>query len=39
MIELEQLQQLIQENDLGDKVELAGTFCMGKSISSSKRLI
>ena len=27
---VEQLQHLIQENDLGDKVELAGTFCMGK---------
>ena len=25
-----QLQYLIRENDLGDKVELAGTFCMGK---------
>ena len=24
-----QLQQLIDENNLGDKVELAGTFCMG----------
>ena len=23
------LQQLIAENDLGDKVELGGTFCMG----------
>lgn len=27
---VEQLQYLIRENDLGDKVELAGTFCMGK---------
>ena len=26
----EQLQYLINENDLGDKVELSGTFCMGK---------
>jgi NADH:ubiquinone oxidoreductase subunit E len=25
-----QLQYLIHENDLTDKVELAGTFCMGK---------
>jgi NADH:ubiquinone oxidoreductase subunit E len=25
-----QLQYLIRENDLTDKVELAGTFCMGK---------
>ena len=24
-----QLQQLITENNLGDKVELGGTFCMG----------
>ena len=24
-----QLQQLIAEHDLGDKVELNGTFCMG----------
>ena len=24
-----QLQQLIAQNDLGDKVELGGTFCMG----------
>ncbi|MBQ2930703.1 MAG: (2Fe-2S) ferredoxin domain-containing protein [Clostridia bacterium] len=24
-----QLQQLIAENNLGDKVELGGTFCMG----------
>lgn len=24
------LQSLITENDLGDKVELSGTFCMGK---------
>ncbi len=27
---VEQLQALIAENGLGDKVELAGTFCMGK---------
>lgn len=27
---VEQLQYLIRENDLGDKAELAGTFCMGK---------
>ena len=27
---VEQLQNLIAENDLGEKVELAGTFCMGK---------
>ena len=27
---VEQLQQLIGENNLADKVELAGTFCMGK---------
>lgn len=27
---VEQLQQLINENNLGDKVELSGTFCMGK---------
>lgn len=27
---VEQFQYLIHENDLGDKVELAGTFCMGK---------
>ena len=27
---VEQLQYLIRENNLGDKVELAGTFCMGK---------
>ena len=27
---VEQLQYLIRENKLGDKVELAGTFCMGK---------
>ena len=26
---VEQLQNLIAENNLGDKVELAGTFCMG----------
>lgn len=27
---VEQLQYLLSENGLGDKVELAGTFCMGK---------
>ena len=27
---VEQLQYLISENSLGDKVELGGTFCMGK---------
>ena len=27
---VEQLQSLISENNLGDKVELGGTFCMGK---------
>ena len=27
---VEQLQHLIAENDLGDKVERGGTFCMGK---------
>ena len=27
---VEQLQYLISEKDLGDKVELGGTFCMGK---------
>ena len=27
---VEQLQYLINKNNLGDKVELAGTFCMGK---------
>ena len=27
---VEQLQYLIREHNLGDKVELAGTFCMGK---------
>ena len=27
---VEQLQNLIAENNLGDKVELGGTFCMGK---------
>ena len=27
---VEQLQFLIAENNLGDKVELGGTFCMGK---------
>ena len=27
---VELLQYLIRENELGDKVELGGTFCMGK---------
>ena len=27
---VEQLQYLIAENNLSDKVELGGTFCMGK---------
>lgn len=27
---IDQFQSLIQENRLGDKVELAGRFCMGK---------
>lgn len=27
---VEQLQYLISENSLGDKVELGGTFCMGR---------
>ena len=27
---VEQLQYLISENALGDKVELGGTFCMGQ---------
>lgn len=27
---VEQLQYLIKKNDLNDKVELSGTFCMGK---------
>ena len=27
---VEQLQYLISEHDLGEKVELGGTFCMGK---------
>ena len=27
---VEQLQYLIAENDLSDKVDLGGTFCMGK---------
>lgn len=27
---VDRLQQLISENNLGDKVELGGTFCMGK---------
>ena len=27
---VDRLQQLISETNLGDKVELGGTFCMGK---------
>lgn len=27
---VEQLQELIAENSLGDRVELGGTFCLGK---------
>ena len=27
---VEKLQNLINENNLGDKVELSGTFCIGK---------
>lgn len=27
---VEQLQTLIADNNLGEKIELAGTFCMGK---------
>lgn len=27
---VEQLQYLINKNEIGDKVELGGTFCMGK---------
>ena len=27
---VEQLQKLIAENNLGDKVELGGTFCLGE---------
>lgn len=27
---VEQLQSLINDENLGDKVELSGTFCMGK---------
>ena len=27
---VEQLQYLISQNNLGDKVELGGTFCMGE---------
>ena len=26
---VEQLQKLVEENNLGDKVELGGTFCLG----------
>lgn len=27
---VERIQQLIEEKNLGDKIELAGAFCMGK---------
>lgn len=27
---VEQLQKLIKQNELGDKIELGGTFCMGR---------
>ena len=27
---VEQLQELLQEHNLGEQVELSGTFCMGK---------
>ena len=27
---VEQLQSLIAQNDLGEKVDLSGTFCMGR---------
>ena len=27
---VDQLQQLVEENNLSDKVELAGTFCLGE---------
>ena len=27
---VDQLQKLISDNNLGDKVELAGTFCLGR---------
>ena len=27
---VEELQHLISDNNLGDKIELAGTFCMGR---------
>lgn len=27
---VDEMQKLIRENDLGDKVELAGTFCLGE---------
>ena len=30
---VEQLQQLISENNLKDRVELAGTFCMGNCVN------
>ena len=30
---VEQLQSLIEENSLGDKIELGGTFCMGNCVN------
>ncbi|MDE6833682.1 MAG: (2Fe-2S) ferredoxin domain-containing protein [Ruminococcus sp.] len=27
---VEQLQKLVADNNIGDKVELSGTFCLGK---------
>lgn len=30
---VEQLQYLVNENNLQDKVELAGTFCMGNCVN------
>lgn len=27
---VEELQRLISDNNIGDKIELAGTFCMGR---------
>ncbi len=27
---VEELQKLVNDNNLGDKIELGGTFCMGK---------
>lgn len=30
---VEELQQLIAENDLKDKIDLCGTFCMGNCVN------